>query len=95
MKILDAPKKYESTSGTDLELSWRDTSSGMEGGNDTVTATVYGEQSPRGMPEKVIKIHVRENLSHGGTMVMSRSQTGGEECNLVSPREPISPLRGK
>jgi hypothetical protein len=95
MKMMEAPKKYASSTETDLELSWRDSSSGLQGDNNTVTATVSGEQSLRKAPEKIIKIHVADNLSHGGARVMSGSQLDGEESKSVSPIEPVSPLRGK
>jgi hypothetical protein len=95
-------KKYGSSTGTDLELSWAGSSSGARGEYNTVTGTVSEEQSPRKTPGQIDKIEkkiekkgTRDNLSQRKKTVMSGSQLDGEEFKSVSPEEPVSPLRHK
>lgn len=102
MKEVNNGKKYGSSTGTDLEFSWAESSSGAQGEYNTVTGTVSEEQSPRKTPaqidrfeKKIEKKGTRENLSQRKKTVMSGSQLDGEESKSKSPRKPISPLRGK
>jgi hypothetical protein len=102
MKAMNDGKKYRSSTGTDLEFSWAESSSGAKGEYNTVTGTVSEEQSPRKTPGKIEKFEkkfekkgTRENLSQRKKTVMSGSQLDGEESKSKSLRKPVSPLRGK
>jgi hypothetical protein len=102
MKAMNDRKKYGSSTGTVLELSWAESSSGAQGEYKTVSGTVSEGQSPRKKPGQIDKIEKkiekkgnRENLSQRKKTVMSGSQLDSEEFKSVSPKEPVSPLRHK